>query len=212
MSKVWKWIIGILIVLVVAAVVVGGVVMVRNRTFMASRVRPMTFGTGQTRPNFQGTPVAPGAPNAQGTPNVPAAPNGQNRPTMPYGYNGQNRPMMPYGYNGQNRPMMPYGYNGQNRPMTPYGFNGQNHPMGGWSGRGPMMERGSHFGMLGMGFIFLGGMLFSIVPLVILALVAFLFYQLGKRAGINSVKNQSPSSSEPAPVETTGRGRRVAKS
>ena len=201
MSKVWKWIIGILIVLVVAAVVVGGVVMVRNRTFMANRVRPMTFGTGQTRPNLQGTPVAPGAPNAQGT---PSAPN-----TAP---NGQNRPMMPYGNNGQNRPMMPYGNNGQKGPMMPYGFNGQNHPMGGWSGRGPMMERGSHFGMFGMGFIFLGGMLFSIVPLVILALVAFLFFQLGKRAGINSVKNQSPASSEPAPVETTSRRRRVAKS
>jgi hypothetical protein len=177
MSKVWKWIIGILIVLVVAAVVVGGVVMVRNRTFMANRVRPMTFGTGQTRPNLQGMPVAPGAPNAQGTPSVPN--------TAP---------------------------NGQNRPMMPYGFNGQHPSMGGWSHRGPMMERGSHFGMLGMGFLFLGGMVFSIVPLVILALVAFLFYQLGKRAGLNEVKNQSPASGEPTPVETTGRGRRVAKS
>ena len=190
MSKVWKWIIGILIVLVVAAVVVGGVVMVRNRAFMANRVRPMTFGTGQTRPNLQGTPVAPGAPNAQGTPSAPnTAPNGQNRPMMPYGYNGQNRPMMPYGFYGQH-----------------------NNPMGGWGERGPMMERGSHFGMFGMGFLFLGGMLFSIVPLVILALVAFLFFQLGKRAGLNSVKNQSSASSDPAPVETTGRGRRVAKS
>jgi hypothetical protein len=197
MSKVWKWIIGILIVLVVAAVVVGGVVMVRNRTYMANRVRPMTFGTGQTRPNLQGTPVAPGAPNAQGTPSGPN--------TAP---NGQNRPMMPGGNNGQNRPMMPYGFNGQNRPMMPYGFNGQHQPMGG----GPMMERGQNFGMFGMGFMFLAGMLFSIVPLVILALVAFLFYQLGKRAGINSVKNQSPASSEPAPVETTGRRRRATKS
>ena len=202
MSKVWKWIIGILIVLVVAAVVVGGAVMVRNRTLMANRIRPMTFGTGQTRPNLQGTPVAPGAPNAQGTPSAPnAAPNGQNRPMMPNGNNGQNGPVMPFGNNGQKGPMMPYGFNGQH-----------NNPMGGWGERGPMMERGPQFGMVGMGFIFLGGMLCSIVPLFLLVLVGFLFYRLGKRAGLNSVKNESPASSETAPVETTGRGRKVAKS
>ncbi len=203
MSKVWKWIIGILIALVVVGLVIGAVFMVRNRSLRATAFRPMpSFGTSQTRPNVQGTPNAPGVPNAQGTQKSPAAPNGQNRPMMPYGYN-----------NGQRGPMMPYGYNGQKGPMMPYGFYGQhNNPMGGWGERGPMMARGSHFGMLGMGFMFLGGILFSIVPLVILALVAFLFYQLGKRAGLNSVKNQSPASIEPASVETTGRGRRVAKS
>ena len=183
MSKVWKWIIGILIVLVVAAVVVGGVVMVRNRSFRTMSYRPTMYANGQSRPNFQGTPNAPGAPNAQGTPSAPS--------TAP---------------------------NGQNRPMMPYGFNGQHQPMGGWANRGPMMERGSQFGrsmpfgMLGMGFMFLGGILFSIVPLVILALVAFLFYQLGKRAGINSVKNENSSNNVISPDETPSRGRRVAKS
>ena len=203
MSKVWKWVIGILIGLVVVGLVVGAVFMVRNHPSRTTAFRPMpSFGTSQTRPNIQGTPNAPGAPNAQGTPNAPAAPNGQNRPMMPYGYN-----------NGQRGPMMPYGNNGQKGPMMPYGFNGQhNNPMGGWGERGPMMERGPQFGMFGMGFIFLGGMLCSIVPLFLLVLVGFLFYRLGKRAGLNSVKNESPASSETAPVETTSRGRKVAKS
>jgi flagellar basal body-associated protein FliL len=197
MSKVWKWIIGILIVLVIVAVVVGGVVMVRNRAFMTSRVRPMTYATGQTRPNVQGTPNAPGAPNAQGTPQVPN--------TAP---------------NGQRGPMMPYGYNGQRSPMMPYGFTNRNSPMGGWGNRGPMMGKGgsSHFGrfmpfgIFGMGILFLGGIVGLVIPLVILALVAFIFYQLGKRAGLNSAKNQTPAPSEPAPVDTQGRGRKVAKS
>ena len=48
--------------------------------------------------------------------------------------------------------------------------------------------------------------------MVILALVAFIFYQLGKRAGLNSAKNQTPAPREPAPVDTQGRGRKVAKS
>jgi hypothetical protein len=204
MSKVWKWIIGILIVLVIAAVVVGGVVMIRNRALMARSFRPMTYGNGQTRPNTQATP------NAQGTPNAPGA-----APSAPVAPNGQDRPMMPYGFNGQNRPMMPYGYNGQNRPMMPYGFNDRHDPMGSWGDRGPMMGRGrsSHFGMFmpfGLAFLFLGGMVGLVIPLVILALVAFVFYQLGKRAGLNSVKNQTPN--EPAPVDTQGRGRKVAKS
>ena len=208
MSKVWKWVIGILIGLVVVGLVVGAVFMVRNHPSRTTAFRPMpSFGTSQTRPNIQGTPNAPGAPNAQGTPNAPAAPNGQNRPMMPYGYN-----------NGQRGPMMPYGNNGQKGPMMPYGFYGQhNNPMGGWGERGRLMDRGgfSHFGMFMpfvMGFLFLGGLLGVIVPLVLLVLVGFIFYQLGKRAGLNSVKNQSSASREPAPVETTGRGRRVAKS
>jgi hypothetical protein len=209
MSKVWKWIIGILIVLVVVAVVVGGVVMVRNRAFMASRVRPMTYATGPTRPNAQGTPNAPFAPNAQGTPRVPN--------TAP---NGQRGPMMPYGFNGQRGPMMPYGYNGQRAPMMPYGFNNRNYSMGGWGYREPMMGRGGFsrfggfmpFGMFGLGFFLLGGLLHLFIPLVLLVLVAFIFYQLGKRAGLNSAQNQTSAPSGPAPVETQGRGRRVAKS
>ena len=70
------------------------------------------------------------------------------------------------------------------------------------------------FGMFGMGFFFLSGMLRLILPLGILALVAFLFYQMGKRAGASSVAPQTPAPvpSEPAPVETPGKGRKVAKS
>lgn len=174
MSKIWKWILGILIVLVVAALAVGAVFMVRNRAFMAASVRPV-FGNGQqTRPGIQGTP------NPQGTPNAPAAPN------------------------------RPYGFNGQKGPMMPYGFNGRGN-------RGPMMGRGgfSHFGMFGMpfgmGFFFLFGLLRLVIPLGILALVAFLFYQMGKRAGVNSVAAPASVVSDPAPADTTGKGRKVAK-
>jgi hypothetical protein len=187
MSKVWKWIIGILIGLIVVAVVVGAVFMVRNRAFMASSVRPYAFGNGQTRPNLQGTP------NPQGTPNAPSAPNGQNGQRMPFGFNGQKGPMMPYGFN-----------------------NGRHNPMYGWGDRGPMMGGGGFrhyggfmpFGMFGMGFFLLGGLLHLVIPIGILVLVAYLFYQMGKRAGVNSVTSKAP----PAPVETKGRGRKVAKS
>ena len=51
MSKVWKWIIGILIVLVVAALVVGAVFVVRNNLLYARSVRVAApFANGQTRP------------------------------------------------------------------------------------------------------------------------------------------------------------------
>ena len=52
----------------------------------------------------------------------------------------------------------------------------------------------------GMGFFFLGGLLRLIIPLGLLALVAILFYQLGKRAGPSRVS--APAPREPAPVET----------
>ena len=175
MSKVWKWIIGILIVLVVAALVVGAVFVVRNNLLYTRSVRAAApFANGQTRPNFQATPNAPGSPN----------PN-----------------------NGQG---------GQ----VPYGFNNRRSPM---FGEGPMMGgRGFRnfggfmpFGMFGMGFFFLGGFLRLIVPLGVLALVAFIFYRLGKRAGASSVVVPAPVPSDPTPVdpvETPARGRKVAKS
>jgi hypothetical protein len=98
--------------------------------------------------------------------------------------------------NNQGVPNVP---NGQNSPFGPRGF-GRNGfgPMNGFGFRGPMMRgmRGMWgFGPFGMGFFYLGGLLRLILPLGILALVAFLFYQLGRRSGL-----ASPPVSRAAPV------------
>ena len=174
MSKVWKWIIGILIVLVVAALVVGAVFVVRNNLLFTRSIRAAPVPNGQTRPNLQTTPNAPGTQN----------PNGQRGPMMPFGFNNR---QSPFGYRGFDRPFMPM--------MGGRGFRGY----GG-------------FMPFGMGFFFLGGLLRLIVPLGVLALVAFLFYQMGKRAGASSVSPQAPVPSTPAPDDTPNRGRKVAKS
>ena len=100
----------------------------------------------------------------------------------------------------------------------PYGFNnGRHNPMYGWGDRGPMMGGGGfrHYGgfmPFGMGFFLLGGLLRLVIPLGILVLVAILFYQLGKRAGVNSGMGQAPPAVQPTPVETPNKGRKVAKS
>jgi hypothetical protein len=171
MRKFWKWILGILIVLVVVAVVVGGVFLVRNQILLSRSFRAMPYANGQTRPNLQATPNAPGTQN----------PNGQNGPGMPYGFNNRR---YPFGDRGWGGPM-----------MGGRGFRG----FGG-------------FMPFGMGFFFLGGLLRLILPLGILVLVAFLFYQMGKRAGALSAASQTPVPSQSAPDETPSRGRKVAKS
>jgi hypothetical protein len=177
MSKVWKWILGILIVLVVVALAVGAVFLVRNRALMATAFRPVPLSNGQTQPNIQGTPNAPGT-----NPN----PNGQRGPTMPFGFNNRRNPMNGFGWRG---PMM----------------GGR-----GFEGFGGFMP----FGMFGMGFFFLGGLLRLILPLGVLATVAFIFYQMGKRAGALSANSQTlaPAPSEPAPADPPAKGRKVAKS
>ena len=73
-------------------------------------------------------------------------------------------------------------------------------------GYGPMMGgRGfNRFGMMmpfgpfGMGLMIVGAFLRLIIPLGILALVAWLFYSLGKRAG-KSASTVQPASPAPAP-------------
>ena len=105
---------------------------------------------------------------------------------------------------------------GQNGPMMPYGFrNNHRQPMGGFGWRGPMMgDRGfSHFGgfgLFGMGFFILGGLLRLIIPLGVMVLVALLSYRMGKRAGASASQSTAPPSS-PEPTETPQRGRKVAK-
>ncbi len=150
MSKALKWVLGILAVLVVLAVIVGGVWFLQNRMQMMASYR-----------------VSAPVPKALGT---PIAPNGQ-----------------------------------QNGPSGPRGFNGnRRNPFGGFGMRGPMMGGRLGRGMpFGMGFFFLGGLLRLIVPLGLLALVAIVFYQLGKRASVASVsRGSAPAPREPAPVET----------
>ena len=147
MKKVWKWILGIVIVLVVVAALVGGFVMMRNYRMTTFAQRYQQFS--QRVPN--GTP-APKAPNGQSTPNVPANPGTPNRPMLGRGFG--------------------YGRG----PMT--------------MGRGPMMGRGynqfgrSTSGASGMmGFMFMG-LVGLILLIAVVAGVAFVFYQLGKNAGI----------------------------
>ena len=59
-------------------------------------------------------------------------------------------------------------------------------------GRGmPMMSYGYAaspyaFGHMGTGFMLFGGFLHMLLPLGILALVAYVFYQMGKRVGMAS--------------------------
>jgi hypothetical protein len=68
---------------------------------------------------------------------------------------------------------------------------------GGFNRFGMMMP----FGPFGMGLMFFGAFLRLIIPLGILALVAWLFYSLGKRAGKSSgtVQTANPA---PAPITT----------
>ena len=118
-------------------------------------------------------------PNAQGTPGAP-----NTRP----GLNTQPDQNLPYGHEGF----------GDNRRF----------PMGGWGMRGPMMGgrpfmQAAPFMPFGMGFFFLGGLFRLVIPLGVLALVALLFYQLGKRAG---------ASSKPVVVETPKSGQDLPKS
>ena len=89
-------------------------------------------------------------------------------------------------------------------PNGPQGFgNNRNRPQYGMPFGGPMMRgrgRGFGFGPFGMGMFFLGGLLRLVIPLAILALVAFLFYQLGRRS---VTVRQSPSGPAPSASETS---------
>jgi hypothetical protein len=99
---------------------------------------------------------------------------------------------------------VPGAANGQVVPNGPrgYGFNG-NRPMNGFGFRGPMMRGMRGFGPFRMGLFFLGGLFRLIIPLGVLALVAFFFYQMGKRSGHASqpVTRSEPAASQPAPSD-----------
>src|SRR5512136_162007 len=84
MSKTWKWILGILAVVVIIAVAAAAVFVWVNHSGF-----PVAYRLNRTLPNSQ---VAPGTPNAPAAPNGPTAPNGQQN------QNGQQNPNVPYGY------------------------------------------------------------------------------------------------------------------
>ena len=158
MKKVWKWILGIVIVLVVVGLAVGAVFAWQHGFSFTMRRAPFAYRQYQGR-------TAPGKTAPQ---------NNQSNPTTP------TTPTTPQ-QNG--RGFMPGRGNG-------FGY-------------GPMMMGGrgfNRFGMFGMGLMFFGAFLRLIIPLGILALVAWLFYSLGKRARKSSSTVQA---AEPAPAPTT---------
>jgi preprotein translocase subunit SecG len=160
MSKVWKWILGIVIVLVVVGAIAGVVFLVR--THLLAALGPQ-YGN-RFNPS-----------NGQNSPNAPTNPNGQRGMHPGYGYGPGMR-----GYNWEGRgPMM------GGRGFMPYG-----------GGFGP-------FGMFmpfGMGFFFLGGLLRLLIPIGVLVLVAYIFYQMGKRNGM-SASAMHPANSAPVKAE-----------
>ncbi len=103
------------------------------------------------------------------------------------------------------------------QPGQPFGFRpNRGFPYGGFERRFPMMG-GPGFGFggmmpFGMGFFFLGGLLRLLIPLIIVVLVAVLFYQLGKRAGAAPAPVAPPPPPVPSEMPTPPPGRKVAKS
>jgi hypothetical protein len=78
MSTVWKWILGVLAVLVVLGLIAGAVFVMWNHA-------PANFAARVTRRQQYG-PAAPGTPAAPSAPGTPAAPNNQPRARAPYGF------------------------------------------------------------------------------------------------------------------------------
>jgi hypothetical protein len=105
--------------------------------------------------------------------------------------------------------VQPRAQNQQPFPYTQRGFRDDGRsPMFAW-GMGPMMRgRGGFgpYGGFGMGLFFLGGLFRLVVPLLVLAAVAILFYQLGKRSGTHVVRQEAtapnPPPSNPNPPAT----------
>lgn len=175
MSKTWKWILGILAVVVIIAVAAAAVfVWVNHSAF------PVAYRLNRTLPNSQ---VAPGTPNAPTAPNGPTSPNGQQNPNVPYGF----------------RQYRGFPYQGFERRMPMMGGRG----FGNFGGMMPF----------GLGIFLLGGFFRLLIPIVILALVAVLFYQLGKRAGAAPAPAVPPTPpATPTQLPTPPPGRKVAKS
>ncbi len=100
--------------------------------------------------------------------------------------------------------------NGPSFPFGPRGYgNNGNRPLYGWGFRGPMMmTRGRHLGLFGVGFFILRGLLGLVIPLGLLVLVAFAFYQLGKRSGHTTV---TAPRQEATASDTSSQGQNLPK-
>lgn len=110
----------------------------------------------------------------------------------------------PYGQP-NTQPNQPFGYR-QYRGFPDNEF-GRRMPMQG--GRGFF-----HFGLMpfGFGLFFLGGLLRLLIPIVILVLVAILFYQLGRRSRPALATPPAQPPSAPTDLPAPPAGRKVAKS
>ena len=80
-------------------------------------------------------------------------------------------------------------------PQVPDGF--ERYPryhMDNWSGRMPMHGYAGRYavGPFQPGFLMFAGLLRLVLPLGLLALVAYIFYQMGKRAGAASAPASGP--------------------
>ncbi len=117
-----------------------------------------------------------------------------------------------YRFDGQNVPpalATPGAPNTQ--PNQPYGFRQyRTFPYDGFGRRMPMMGgRGFYnFGLFPFGLFFLGGLIRLLIPIVIVVLVAILFYNLGKRAGYHPVPATPPA--HPTDLPKPPEGRKVA--
>lgn len=140
MSRTLKWILGIAAVLVILAILAGGVWAWQNRAQLLANNGPYA--------------AQPGAPNGRPFQNGPRFNNGGGRGPM-------------------------FGWGFRDGPMT--------------RGRG----RFGPLGVFGMGLFFVGGLFRLVIPLVVLAVVALLFYQLGRRSGARTVRQESPSPNPP---------------
>jgi hypothetical protein len=145
MKNIWKWILGIVLILAVVAALVAVPFFMRN--YMATNFRQPTLqNTTPANPGFNNGPQMRG-PNQQG--------------------------QLPGRFNGFNGPMMRGGRNFQ-RGFMPFGF----------------------------GFMLFGGILRLVIPLLLLGLLLFGAYQLGKNAGIRSVQvAAAPVALPAAPAE-----------
>ena len=150
MSRTLKWILGIVAVLVILAIIAGGVWAWQNRAQLLANNRPFA-----------------------------AQPRTQNQQPFQFG---------------------PRGFGDGNGRGPVFGRGFRAGPMMGGRGRfGPV-------GVFGMGLFFLGGLFRLIVPLLVLVVVAFIFYQVGKRSGTRVVRQETSSPntppSEPNPPAT----------
>lgn len=184
MSRTLKWILGILAVLVIVGVVAAAVFVWWNHAPLGISRR-----LAQAQPNAPALSNPPAVPGTPGAPGAPALPGNPALPNNPPPSDDQNGPVMPFGFRGEPRPYL------EGR--------GWNPPMMRERGFGP---RG-FFNPFGFGLFFVGGFLRCIVPLGVLAVVAVLFYLLGRRAGA-SARNNPPPSNPPAAQP----GRKVANS